>query len=83
MPSNPTSITDELESFIRKEFLDDDQSADLTPEAPLLDWGILNSMNILRLTTFIRDRFGVAVPPSAVTAANFRDIASISSMIAR
>jgi acyl carrier protein len=81
MPSDLTSVMHELEGFIRKEFLDGDPSAELSMSTPLLDWGILNSMNTARLTAFIRDRFGAVVPPSAVTAATFRDIASISSMV--
>lgn len=82
MPSDLASIMDELEGFIRREFLNGDMSAELSPATPLLDWGILNSMNTAHLAAFIRERFGAAVPPSAVTAANFRDIASISSMVA-
>jgi clorobiocin biosynthesis protein CloN5 len=83
MPSDPGSVVGELECYIRKEFLDADASAELSVTTPLLEWGILNSMSTAYLAGFIQDRFDVAVPPSAVTAANFRDIASISAMVTR
>ena len=38
-------------------------------------------MNTAILLTFIRDAFGVAVPPMSITATNFRDLQSISAMV--
>lgn len=81
MPADLDSVATELADFIRKEFLDGDPSAELTAATPLLGWGILNSMNTAYLATFIGTRYEVTVPPSSVTAANFRDIKSISAMI--
>ena len=76
-----TQVRNELEKYIRDEFLDGDSSAELTETSPLLDWGVLNSMNTARLITFAGERFGVNVPPQEVTPANFRDLGSITRMV--
>jgi acyl carrier protein len=70
-----------LLEFIRERFLDNDLSGDLDDHTPLLEWGILNSMNTMVLLNFIRDDLGVTVPPSSVSGRNFKDVESITSMI--
>ncbi|HEY0168701.1 MAG TPA: hypothetical protein VGB75_16770 [Jatrophihabitans sp.] len=74
-------VSERIEHFVRQRFLDDSEDQTLTATSPLLQWGILTSMNTAILLTFIRDAFGVAVPPMSITASNFRDLESISSMV--
>jgi acyl carrier protein len=47
----------------------------------LLEWGILTSMNTAILLTYLREQFGVIIPPMSITASNFRDLQSISAMV--
>ena len=65
----------------QRSFLDESEDQTLTPTSPLLEWGILTSMNTAILLTYIREQFDVAVPPMSITAGNFRDLDSISSMV--
>jgi peptidyl carrier protein len=74
-------VSERIEHFVRQRFLDDSEDQTLTATSPLLEWGILTSMNTAILLTFIRDAFGVAVPPMSITAGNFRDLQSISAMV--
>lgn len=74
-------VSERIEAFVRNRFLDDSEDQTLTPTSPLLEWGILTSMNTAILLTHIRDTFGVAVPPMSITASNFRDLQSISAMV--
>ncbi len=76
-----TEISSRLLGFIRERFLDDDQKSDLDEGTPLLDWGILNSMNTTILLTFIRTEFESAVGPASITGQNFKDVNSITSLI--
>ncbi|HEX6471612.1 MAG TPA: acyl carrier protein [Streptosporangiaceae bacterium] len=78
---DPTRVRTELEQYIRTEFLDGDPSAELTATSPLLDWGVLNSMNTARVIAFAGERFGVTVPPREVTPANFRDLESLARLV--
>lgn len=74
-------VSERIEGFVRSRFLDDSEDQTLTPTSPLLEWGILTSMNTAILLTYIREQFEVAVPPMAITAGNFRNLESISSMV--
>jgi acyl carrier protein len=74
------TLVHELSRFVADAFLNGDRDA-LTPEAPLLEWGVLTSMNTAHLLTHIRERYGVDVPPQAITATHLRDIASISALV--
>ncbi|SBT42793.1 acyl carrier protein [Micromonospora auratinigra] len=53
----------------------------LTPETPLLEWGVLDSLKTARLVGWIRDEFGVRVPPTKMNGANFRDLNSIAALV--
>lgn len=84
-----TSGTDEvlarITEFVRREFLgelEDDEAADLRPATPLLQLGILNSQNTGRLLAFIHEEFGIAVPPTEITATRFRDLNAITALVA-
>ncbi|HTZ45887.1 MAG TPA: phosphopantetheine-binding protein [Jatrophihabitans sp.] len=74
-------VFDRIESFVRERFLDDSEDQTLTATSPLLEWGILTSMNTAILLTYIRETFGVTVPPMSITSGNFRDLQSISTMV--
>ncbi|KRC54064.1 MULTISPECIES: acyl carrier protein [unclassified Nocardioides] len=50
-------------------------------DSPLLEWGVLNSITIVRLLAFVRDRVGVEIPATEMTADNFRTLDSITSLV--
>jgi acyl carrier protein len=79
MPAD--DITDRLLMFISQEFLDSGSRHDLDETTPLLEWGILSSMNMVRLLTYIRDELGYAVPADRINAENFGNIKCITAMI--
>ena len=70
-----------LLGFIAERFLDDDPARDLNERTPLLEWGVLNSMNTALLLSFIRDELGYDVPPASVNARNFRSVGAIAAML--
>jgi acyl carrier protein len=79
MPHDEVSAR--LLSFIRDRFLDSDPHGELDETTPLLEWGVLNSMNTALLLNFVREEFGVAVPPPRINGRNFKDVRSISAMV--
>lgn len=70
-----------LKAFVREKLLDDHDDVDLTASSPLLEWGVLNSMNTAHLLSFARDSLGIAVPPSSITGRHFRDLNSICDLL--
>jgi acyl carrier protein len=74
-------VVEELASYVRSEFLGDDRATELSPTTPLLEWGILNSMNTAKLLTHIREQHGVNVPPTYLVGNNFKDLDRIAGMV--
>ncbi|MGV5069041.1 hypothetical protein ACV4U6_30720 [Pseudomonas aeruginosa] len=55
---------EEIKGKIRRYIIDDlvgdgVKENELQDDTPLLEWGILNSMNIVKLIVFVRDEMGV------------------------
>jgi len=49
----------------------------------LVEKGIIDSIRLLRLVTFLEETYGVCVPDEALVAENFRSFDAIQSLIAR
>jgi len=75
-----TTVLAELTSYVSKELLAG-QSAGLEPSTPLIEWGVINSIEIARLIAFINRRFGVSVPGELIVLDNFKNLESISKLV--
>jgi acyl carrier protein len=78
---NVESVAEVLRAYIVRELLEGDGGG-LTAETPLLEWGVLNSIEIAKLVVFISDDFGVHIPGEKVVPSNFRNLLSIAQLIA-
>ncbi|MEU6356327.1 acyl carrier protein [Streptomyces sp. NPDC047072] len=74
-------VATRIRDYIRVTFLAGDPGEELEDTSPLLEWGVLNSLNTVRLVGFIREELGVKVPPLAVSGSNFKDVRSIAEMV--
>lgn len=75
-------ILDTLRTYVSERILQDSNVV-IEPDTPLLEWGVLNSVSTVQLIGFIRERFQVDVPPEEVVGRNFRDLRSISQLLAQ
>jgi acyl carrier protein len=73
-------VRDRTANYIRRELLGDNQMS-LEPDTPLLQWGILNSMNTARLLTFIREELKVIITPVHITGKHFQTLNTIVDLI--
>ena len=73
-------IIQDLRIYVSEQILDG-EDVGLEPTTPLIEWGILNSMEIAQLVAFIHDRFAVDVPVDAVTLDNFKDLDSLAKLV--
>ena len=76
-----TDIFGKLKNYVAGEILEG-HDVGLDASTALLDLGVLNSLEITRLVTFIEATFDVSVPLEAVLAENFKDLAAITNLIA-
>ncbi len=78
---NPEHVSAELMHFIRETFLDGDPGGELTEDSPLIEWGVLNSLNSAILLNFIHREFIGRVNLERISAAGFKDVRSITALL--
>ena len=78
--SGPERFIEPLRAFIEDRHLDG--RATLPDDAPLLEWGVLDSLALADLTAFIEERFALSVPIEAITPANFSSLRTIAATLA-
>jgi len=52
-----------VKTFILDEYLPREDPAALTDDTPLLTTGILNSIAVLKVVTFLENQFGITIKP--------------------
>jgi acyl carrier protein len=75
-------VLEVLTEYVSVRLLGEGDASDLTSRTPLLELGVLNSIETARLVAYIREAFGVRLPASSMTAGNFRDLESIAALVA-
>jgi acyl carrier protein len=73
-------IERELKAFIVREFLDG-RDAGLEATTPLLEWGVIDSISIVRLLQFFEQRFGVRIASAQATAQHLQSIQAMTAML--
>ena len=74
-------IEETLKQYISEQILSDRAAIDLGADDNLLTSGLIDSLGVMRLVSFIEDRFGVDVPPEDVTIENFQSISILSTYL--
>ena len=70
----------ELTDYITREILEG-KAIGLDASTPLLEYGIINSLEIVRLIAFIRQRFGITIAPNRMMATHFRSLSSLTALV--
>jgi acyl carrier protein len=56
---------------------------EITPDTDLIDQGVLDSLEILRLVAFLEECFRITVPVEEFVPQNFRTPSTVAAMVAR
>ena len=59
------------------------QLSELDPDAPLLDRGIIDSLDIMIVTSRIEEDLGITLDVEAITAENFESVNSLATLLSR
>ena len=76
----PSEILQRLKGYISKEILDG-KDIGLEASTPLLEWGIINSLEMARFVAFLENRFSVDVPAEKIVVEHFRDLKSVAALV--
>jgi acyl carrier protein len=75
-----SEISEKIKGFIVTELMFEDNAAALTEETPLLE-GVIDSLGLMQMISFIEEEFEVAIDDAEVTASNFRTVADIERLV--
>lgn len=75
-----TEVVRQLKQYFIHQVLDG-QGNGLDETTPLLEWGLINSIEIVRLVSFIHQHFSIEIPVYQMVAGNFMHIDAIADMI--
>jgi acyl carrier protein len=75
-----SEVLSSLKSYITNEILNG-RDIGLEATTPLLEWGVINSLEIVRLLSFIRNQYAIQIPSEKVTAEHFKDLSSLTQLV--
>jgi acyl carrier protein len=73
----------ELAQFIEKNLLGDDRRTTVSDTTPLIENGLIDSMGLMQIVSFLEERTGVRVPDDDVTPDYFETVVAIEKMVER
>ena len=56
---------------------------DVDPDWPLVQRGVIDSIELMQIVAFVEERFGIAVDDTEVVPGNFRTLSAIAGFVAR
>ncbi len=77
------SVPDTIRQFLIENFSYRMPDGDLDESQSLIALGVLDSIAVLSLVTFLEDAFGIAVDDDDVTPENLDTIANLAAFVAR
>lgn len=72
---------DVIREFILREFLPGEDPDELSAITPLLSTGILDSLAVLKLVTFLEERFEISIAPHEADEEHMDTIAEIAGLV--
>jgi acyl carrier protein len=80
---DPEAISPVIRDFLARNFLFSDQGFDYEDSASLLGEGIIDSMGIIELVSFVEQKFAIPVADEELLPENFDSVSSLSAFVSR
>jgi len=78
---SPQDIKATVKSFILNEFLPGEDPAALTDTTPLMTTGILDSIAVRRVVTFLESQFHITIEPHEAVVENLNTLSDIGRLV--
>jgi acyl carrier protein len=75
-----TTIIEQLKIYIGRTILEG-KDIGLDETTPLLEWGIINSLEMVKLLSFIREQFAVDITPDKLIPDYFANLATLADLV--
>ena len=80
MPSEPLIDLSSIKNFVRTELIYDDEK-DFDENTNLIERGIIDSMSLVRLISFLEENYEIQVQDEDIVPENFSSLNKISTFI--
>jgi len=70
-----------LKTYILNEFLPGEDPQALTDTTPLMTTGILDSIAILKVVTFLENQFGIVIEPHEAVVENLNTLSDMAGLV--
>ena len=81
MAKTTVDIQTIIKNYISETFMYDQPQAELTTDTPLIEGGLIDSMGIFRLITFLEEAFGFTIAPEQILLESFETITAITNLV--
>lgn len=78
-----SAMKEELRTYIVSEFLPGESLENLKDDTPLRTSGVLDSVGLLRLVSFVESQYGIELEAHETSVENFDTLDAISALIER
>jgi acyl carrier protein len=78
---NPQDIKTTVKTFILNEYLPGEDPAALTDVTPLMTTGILDSIAVLKVVTFLESQFGITIEPHEAVVDNLNTLSDMAGLV--
>jgi acyl carrier protein len=78
---NPEDIKTTIKTFILNEYLPGEDPAALTDTTPLMTTGILDSIAVLKVVTFLENEFHITIEPHEAVVENLNTLSEMARLI--
>jgi acyl carrier protein len=75
------NIKSAVKTFILNEYLPGEDPAALTDEIPLMTTGVLDSIAVLKVVTFLENQFGITIEPHEAVVENLNTLSDIARLV--
>ena len=75
------SSTEIIQTFIRERFLYDRPEIALTPDLPLIEQRLIDSLQLMQLVQFLQERFGIEIDIMDLVIENFSSIDTMAAFV--
>lgn len=74
-------VEQKILSFVKKEYLDEDDDTELDENSPLISSGIVDSFSMVSLKTFLERQYQIKIPDERASAEAFDTVAKIAAVV--
>jgi len=78
---NEQEIKATIKTFILNEFLPGEDPAALTDATPLMTTGILDSIAVLKVVSFLENQFGITIEPHEAVVENLNTLSDMGTLV--